>query len=52
MGDDAYLWLEAIDGEQALDWVERHNGPILAGLSGDRFEIGTERSHDGSGVPE
>ena len=38
MGDDSYLWLEAIDGEQALDWVERHNGPTLARLSGERFE--------------
>jgi prolyl oligopeptidase len=38
MGDDRYLWLEAVDGEQALDWVERHNGPTLAGLSGERFE--------------
>jgi prolyl oligopeptidase len=32
------LWLEAVDGEQALDWVERHNGPTMAGLSGERFE--------------
>ena len=38
MGDDPYLWLEAIDGEQELDWVERHNGPTLARLSGERFE--------------
>jgi hypothetical protein len=38
MGDDPYLWLEAVAGEQALDWVERHNGPTLARLSGDRFE--------------
>ena len=32
------MWLEAIDGEQELDWVERHNGPTLARLSGERFE--------------
>src|ERR1700682_4348237 len=38
MGDDPYLWLEAVDGEQALDWVERHNAPSLARLSGERFE--------------
>ena len=38
MGDDSYLWLEAIDGEQELDWVERHNGPTLTRLSGERFE--------------
>jgi hypothetical protein len=30
VGDDPYLWLEAVDGEEALDWVERHNGPTLA----------------------
>jgi prolyl oligopeptidase len=24
VGDDPYLWLEAVDGEEALDWVERH----------------------------
>ena len=38
VGDDPYLWLEAVDGEEALDWVERHNGPTLARLSGERFE--------------
>ena len=38
MGDDPYLWLEAVDSEQALDWVAQHNGPTLARLSGDRFE--------------
>jgi prolyl oligopeptidase len=36
--DDPYLWLEAIDGEEALDWVARHNEPTLAQLSGERFE--------------
>ncbi len=38
VGDDPYLWLEAVDGEEALDWVERHNGPTLVRLSGERFE--------------
>ncbi|MDT5184418.1 MAG: prolyl oligopeptidase [Mycobacterium sp.] len=38
VGDDPYLWLEAVDGDEALDWVERHNGPTLARLSGERFE--------------
>jgi len=38
MGDDPYLWLEAVDGEQVLDWVRRHNEPTLARLSGERFE--------------
>jgi prolyl oligopeptidase len=38
VGDDPYLWLEAVDGDEALEWVERHNGPTLARLSGERFE--------------
>jgi prolyl oligopeptidase len=38
MGDDPYFWLESIDGEQVLDWVERHNGPAAVRPSGDRFE--------------
>jgi prolyl oligopeptidase family protein len=38
MADDPYLWLETIDGAEALDWVERHNRPTLARLSGYRFE--------------
>ncbi|MCW2560314.1 MAG: putative ATPase, partial [Mycobacterium sp.] len=37
-GDDPYSRLEAVDGEQVLDWVQRHNGPTLARLSGERFE--------------
>ena len=37
-GDDPYLWLEAVDGDEALHWVERHNKPTLARLSGERFE--------------
>ena len=36
--DDPYLWLEDIDGARVLEWVERHNGPTLARLSGERFE--------------
>ncbi|PXX06319.1 prolyl oligopeptidase family serine peptidase [Mycolicibacterium moriokaense] len=38
VGDDPYLWLEAVDDEEVLEWVQRHNGPTLARLSGDRFE--------------
>jgi prolyl oligopeptidase len=38
MDDDPYSWLEAIDGEEALDWVARHNASTLARLSGERFE--------------
>ncbi|MDY6924639.1 MAG: prolyl oligopeptidase family serine peptidase [Pseudomonadota bacterium] len=36
---DPYLWLEEIDGERAMDWVERHNAHSLGVLRGDpRFE--------------
>jgi prolyl oligopeptidase len=38
VGDDPYLWLEAVDGGEVLDWAQRHNGPTLARLSGERFE--------------
>jgi prolyl oligopeptidase len=36
--DDRYLWLEDITGDEALDWVRRHNEPTLAELGGERFE--------------
>ncbi|MCW2560192.1 MAG: serine protease, family peptidase [Mycobacterium sp.] len=36
--DDAYSWLEVGDGDQVLEWVQRHNGPTVAQLSGERFE--------------
>src|SRR3954464_15205092 len=35
---DPFLWLEDITGEDALDWVRRHNEPTLAELRGERFE--------------
>jgi prolyl oligopeptidase len=38
MADDPYLWLEDITGDDALDWVRRHNEPTLAELRDDRFE--------------
>jgi prolyl oligopeptidase len=38
MDDDPFLWLEDITGDQALDWVRRHNEPTLAEFSGHRFE--------------
>ena len=38
MADDAHLWLEDITGEDALDWVRKHNEPTLTELTGDRFE--------------
>jgi prolyl oligopeptidase len=36
--DDPYLWLEDITGDDALDWVRKHNDPTLAELGGERFE--------------
>jgi prolyl oligopeptidase len=38
VGDDPHSWLEAVDGEAALGWVQRHNGRTLARLSGARFD--------------
>ena len=36
---DPYLWLEEIDGERAMAWVEAHNEHSLGVLRGDpRFE--------------
>ena len=35
---DPYLWLEDISGDDALDWVRKHNDPTLDELIGDRFE--------------
>ena len=36
--DDPYLWLEDIDGAQALGFVERQNQLTLAKFGGGRFE--------------
>src|SRR5258708_11413240 len=38
VADDAYLWLEDITGDDALDWVRKHNDPTLTEFGGDRFE--------------
>ncbi|MBU2419413.1 MAG: prolyl oligopeptidase family serine peptidase [Alphaproteobacteria bacterium] len=36
---DPYLWLEEIDGERAMAWVEQHNAHSLGVLRGDpRFQ--------------
>jgi prolyl oligopeptidase len=35
---DPYLWLEDVTGDEALEWVRRHNEPTLADLGGERFE--------------
>ncbi len=38
MAQDPYLWLEDITGDDALDWVRKHNEPTLAAFGGTRFE--------------
>lgn len=35
--DDPYLWLEEIDGERALAWVDAQNGATLAHFGDARF---------------
>jgi prolyl oligopeptidase len=35
--DDPYLWLEEVDGERALAWVEGENAATLARFGGARF---------------
>src|ERR1700732_1329583 len=35
--DDPYLWLEEIDGERALAWVEAQNAETLAHFGDARF---------------
>ncbi len=39
MADDPYLWLEDIQGTDALDWVNKHNEPTVQRLVGERFEV-------------
>lgn len=38
MADDPYLWLEDIAGDDALDWVRRHNDPTIDEFRDERFE--------------
>ena len=35
-GDDPYVWLEDVTGEDALDWVRRHNQPTVDALTGSQ----------------
>jgi prolyl oligopeptidase len=35
---DPHLWLEDITGDDALDWVRRHNEPTLSDLGSERFD--------------
>ena len=37
-GTDHHLWLEDITGDDALDWVRKHNDPTVSALGSDRFE--------------
>jgi prolyl oligopeptidase len=36
--DDRFLWLEDVTGDDALQWVRKHNDPTLTEFGGDRFE--------------
>lgn len=38
VNQDPHLWLEDITGDDALEWVRRHNEPTLDELCGERFE--------------
>ena len=38
MGADAFLWLEDIDGDEALDWVRERNDTCVTAFSGAEFE--------------
>ncbi len=38
MADDPYLWLEDIDGEDALGWVRQRNSTTIAEFSDESFE--------------
>ncbi|MBV9351279.1 MAG: S9 family peptidase [Mycobacterium sp.] len=37
-GDDPYLWLEDVAGEDALDWVRAHNEPTVSEFCDDEFQ--------------
>ena len=37
-GNDPFLWLEDITGDDALGWVRRHNDPTLDEFCDERFE--------------
>src|SRR6478752_1986886 len=38
MVGDERVWLEDVTGEDALDWVRRHNDPTVATFAGERFD--------------
>ena len=35
--DDPYLWLEEIEGEAALAWIDQQNARTLAAFGGDKW---------------
>ncbi len=37
-GEDRYLWLEDVAGDEPLDWVRAHNAPTLDELCDERFD--------------
>ena len=37
--DDPYLWLEEIDGERALAWIEAQNAATMARFGDARFAV-------------
>jgi prolyl oligopeptidase len=41
--DDPYLWLEEVDGERALAWVEAQNRATLARFADGRFAVDRDR---------
>src|SRR5580658_3360383 len=40
--DDPYLWLEEIEGPQALSWVEAQTAATLSRFGGARFAAGRD----------
>jgi prolyl oligopeptidase len=38
MAEDTFIWLEDIDGGEALAWARRHNEATIAEFGGDAFE--------------
>jgi prolyl oligopeptidase len=38
MSDDPFLWLEDIDGDEALRWVRQHNEPTVDEFGGAEFD--------------
>ena len=50
--DDPYLWLEEIDGERALAWVDAQNAATLAQFGNDWDDGGREHEHGRASYPD